>query len=162
MLQVGVRMARNSAGQSVDNLAVGQVLARITLTNPADFYACDEGRLSPQQVRSIEIDGIVDTAATLLVLPGGVCARLGLRPHGTRNVRYANGATGVVPWTSVRIQILGREMLCDALIEEARQTALVGQIPLEELDFIVDPKARELRVNPESPDAPLLDVLAVA
>ena len=141
---------------------MGQVIARIKLTNPADFFAADEGRLSADQVRAAEIDGIVDTAATLLVLPGDVCARLGLRPHGTRNVRYANGATAAVPWTSVWLEILGRQMLCDALVEEGRTTALIGQIPLEELDFVVDPKARELRVNPESPDAPLLDVFAAA
>ena len=39
---------------------------------------------------------------------------------------------------------------------------LIGQIPLEELDLIVDPKSRELLVNRASPDAPLLDLLAVA
>jgi hypothetical protein len=38
----------------------------------------------------------------------------------------------------------------------------IGQIPLEELDLLVDPKSRELRVNPASPDAPLLDLLSAA
>jgi hypothetical protein len=41
-------------------------------------------------------------------------------------------------------------------------TALIGQIPLEELDLIVDPKSRSLKVNPASPDVPLLDLLSVA
>jgi hypothetical protein len=35
-------------------------------------------------------------------------------------------------------------------------------IPLEALDLVVDPKNRELRVNPESPESPLLDLLRVA
>jgi hypothetical protein len=39
---------------------------------------------------------------------------------------------------------------------------LIGQIPLEELDLVVDPKSRELSVNPASPDMPLLDLMAVA
>ena len=39
---------------------------------------------------------------------------------------------------------------------------LIGQIPLEELDLLVDPKSHELRVNPASPDAPLIDVLSAA
>ena len=39
---------------------------------------------------------------------------------------------------------------------------LIGQIPLEELDLLVDPKSRQLRVNPASPDAPLLDLLSAA
>lgn len=155
-------MASKFERGSAEHQAMGQVNVTIALTNPLGFYLAEAGRLACDEVRTAEIDGIVDTAATLLVLPGEVCARLGLRPHGTRNVRYANGATAKVPWTSVRIRILGREMLCDALIEEARTTALVGQIPLEELDFAVDPKARTLRVNPESPDAPLLEVCSAA
>jgi hypothetical protein len=40
-----------------------------------------------------------------------------------------------------------------------RAEPLLGQIQLEELDLIVDPKNRELCVNPASPDAPLLDLL---
>lgn len=39
-----------------------------------------------------------------------------------------------------------------------RAPVLVGQIPREGRDLIFDPKNRELRVNPESPDAPLLDL----
>jgi hypothetical protein len=53
-------------------------------------------------------------------------------------------------------------MTCDALVEAAGTTPLIGQIPLEALDLIVDPKNREVRVNPASPDMPLLDLLAVA
>jgi predicted aspartyl protease len=153
-------MAGNFDRPSADNPDMGQVTVRIHLTHPLDSYLAAAGRMPPDEVRVAEVDGVVDTAATLMVLPGEVCTRLGLQSHGTRNVRYANGATAKIAWTSVRLRILGREMLCDALIEEARTTALIGQIPLEELDFVVDPKARELRVNPESPDAPLLEVCA--
>jgi hypothetical protein len=35
---------------------------------------------------------------------------------------------------------------------------LIGQI-LEGLDLVVDPKSREVTVNPASPDMPLLDLL---
>jgi hypothetical protein len=37
-----------------------------------------------------------------------------------------------------------------------------GQIPLERLDLIVDPKSRALRVNPASPDAPRIDAMRAA
>jgi predicted aspartyl protease len=60
----------------------------------------------------------------------------------------------------VRVEILGRRMLTDALVEDPGATPLVGQIPLEALDLVVDPKSRDLSVNPASPDAPLLDLLA--
>ena len=78
-------------------------------------------------------------------------------------MRYADGRIQEVPWVSgVRITILGRETVTNALVVAAGTTPLIGQIPLEELDLLVDPKSRELRVNPASPDAPLLDLLAAA
>jgi hypothetical protein len=62
----------------------------------------------------------------------------------------------------VRLEILGRDMTCDALVEPAGTTALIGQIPLEGLDLVVDPKSREVTVNPASPDSPLMDLYATA
>jgi hypothetical protein len=47
-----------------------------------------------------------------------------------------------------------------ALVVPAGSTALIGQIPLEALDLVVDPKSRDVRVNPASPDVPCLDLLA--
>jgi hypothetical protein len=46
----------------------------------------------------------------------------------------------------------------EALVDTGAKP-LLGQIQLEEVDLILDPKNRELRVNPASPDAPLLDLL---
>ncbi len=42
--------------------------------------------------------------------------------------------------TGVRLEILGRDMTCDALVLPEGTQALIGQIPLEALDLIVDPK----------------------
>jgi hypothetical protein len=53
------------------------------------------------------------------------------------------------------VEILGRDTVCEAFVLPAGTTALLGQIPLEALDLIVDPSSREVRVNPASPDAPL-------
>jgi clan AA aspartic protease len=132
---------------------MGKVMTKMTLTNPADVLA------RRRRARAVRIEGLVDTGATTLVLPREVCRRLGLRLLGTRRVRYANGKTARVPWTVVRVGILGRETFCEALVEAPGTTPLIGQIPLEGLDLVVDPKSRQLRANPASPDAPLFDIL---
>jgi predicted aspartyl protease len=62
----------------------------------------------------------------------------------------------------LRIEILGRDMVCEALVEAEGTTPLIGQIPLEALDLVVNPKTGDLMPDPESPDAPLLDLLRVA
>jgi clan AA aspartic protease len=142
---------------------MGRVMQTIKLTNSYDEEYVARGDLPADRVRSTEIEALVDTGATMMVLPADAVSRLGLLPAGYRKVRYADGRTAEVPWVSgVGITILGRQTVTNALVEAAGTTALIGQIPLEELDLLVDPKSRELRVNPASPDAPLLDMLATA
>jgi len=138
-------------------------MQRIQLANNHDEEDVKCGRRRPHEVRTHQLEALVDTGATMLVLPADVVAKLGLFPDGYRKVRYADGRIRELPWvSSIRIVILGRETVTNALVEDAGTTPLVGQIPLEELDLIVDPKSRELRVNPDSPDAPLLDSLSAA
>lgn len=137
-------------------------MTKIRVTNPTDVDMARQGLIPPEQVRSEVVEALVDTGASTLALPEDLCNRLGLVHHGTRRVRYANGTTGSIPWTSARVEILGRETICETFVEGAGTTPLIGQVPLETLDLLVDPKSLELRVNPASPDMPLLDLLAVA
>ena len=135
-------------------------MAKLKLTNEYDAEKAVEGLLDPKCVRSVEVEALVDTGATMLVLPADVVEKLGLRHRGLRPVRYANGQVARVPWISgVKLEVLGRDAVFNALVEAPGTTALIGQIPLEELDLIVDPKSRDVRVNPASPDAPLLEIL---
>lgn len=135
-------------------------MTKLTLTNNTDLDKLEEGLIDAAAVRRLEIDALVDTGATMLVLPVDVVDALGVRRSGTRKVKYADGRVEAVPWVGgVRIEILGREMTCDALVVPEGATPLIGQIPLEGLDLVVDPKSRDVRVNPESPDAPLMDAM---
>lgn len=135
----------------------------IKLRNSIDVARANEGALAPTTIRAAAIDALVATGATMLVLPADVVAALGVAIEGTRRIRYASGEIAVRPWAgNIEIEILGRKTICSAIVEKAGTTPLIGQIPLEELDFLVDPKSRELRVNPASPDAPMIDVLAAA
>jgi clan AA aspartic protease len=138
---------------------MGKVVNRIKLSNSTDLGKADAKEIDPSAVRTMTIEGIVDTGATSLAIPEDVARALGLEFKGTRSVKMANGERHALHWVrAVGVEILGREMTCDAYVLPAGVPALIGQIPLEALDLIVDPKSRELRVNPESPDAPLLDL----
>ena len=135
----------------------------IRLTNGHDRQRVLDGTLEPEAVRTVAFEALVDTGATMLAIPEDIALKLGVPFEGTRNVRMANGERHAVPWIGgLRLELCGREMTCDALVMPVGTTALIGQIPLEALDLIVDPKNREVRVNPESPESPLLDLLACA
>jgi clan AA aspartic protease len=142
---------------------MGKVMTRIKVSNATDLELVGRGLMAAGDVRSIEIEALVDTGATMLALPEDVAAKLAAPSLGKRKARDARGIVIELEWIgNLRLEILGREMTTDALILPAGATALIGQIPLEALDLLVDPKSRELRVNPESPDMPLLDLMRVA
>lgn len=135
----------------------------IKLWNHTDIDNARQRLISKAAVRTAEVQGLVDTGATVLMLPADIVKRLGVRVVGRARVKMADGKLHGLPKVGgIRLSILGREMTCDALVGRAGSTALIGQMQLEELDLIVDPKSRECRVNPASPDMPLLDLLAVA
>ena len=142
---------------------MGRVMTRVKIANSTDVEIVGRGLMTPNEVRRVEIDALVDTGATMLALPEDVVRQLGAPSLGIRKVRDARGIVIEVEWVgNLRVEILGREMTTDALVLPAGATPLIGQIPLEALDLVVDPKSRELRVNPESPDVPLLDLMHVA
>jgi clan AA aspartic protease len=141
---------------------MGKVMAKIKLTNLGDQSNARRGLLQPDQVRTLEMEGLVDTGATTLVIPMEVAEALGLPEVGRRPVRLADGTVRDFPQVSeLHIEILGRGMACDAIAMPGK-TLLIGQIPLEMLDLVVDPKSRDLAVNPESPDVPMLDAMRAA
>jgi clan AA aspartic protease len=138
-------------------------MTKLKLTNTADRVRARDGRLDPGLVRALEVDALVDTGATMLVLPADVVAALGLPELRSVEAVLADGGIRLVPVVAdLAIEILGREMTCDALVMPPGSTPLIGQIPLEGLDLVVNPKSRELTVNPASPDVPRLDLLHVA
>jgi len=142
---------------------MGKVMERIKLTNDYDLALVRAGALDPSGVRALEIDALVDTGATILVLPADVVERLGVPVRAMRKVKLAGARVEELPLVGgIKLEIRGRDALVSALVGPVGSTALIGQIPLEEMDFVVDPKSRELRPNPASPDAPLLDLLRVA
>jgi clan AA aspartic protease len=130
------------------------------LVNSGDLRLARDGLLASEQVRSIEVEALVDTGATDLVLPADVVAKLGLPEIDQREIRLADGSVRIVSKVSeLRLEILGRRMGSDAYVMPEGSTPLIGQIQLEDLDLIVDPRSRELRVNPDSPGIARGDLL---
>jgi clan AA aspartic protease len=138
-------------------------MTKLTLWNNTDLDNAEQGLIPRAAVRKVELEALVDTGATMLLIPQEAVDALGLPIFDHLPVRLADNSVRQMPVAaSLRIAILNRGMLCDALVGPAGSTALIGQIPLERLDLIVDPKSREVRVNPTSPDAPLLNLLRAA
>ncbi len=108
----------------------------------------------------LETEAPVDTGATLLALPANFIKRLSLRKMRAVPVRYANNQIESRDlYTAVTLEILGRSATFDVLELPEGSQSLIGQIPLEALDLVVNPKSGKLSPNPLSPDAPMMDLI---
>jgi clan AA aspartic protease len=142
---------------------MGKVMQKIKLTNYSDIIRAQDGHLAPELIRTIEVDALIDTGASTLILPADVVAKMGFAVVEVRKLRLADGSLIDSPRVGgIHLEICGRDMFTSAYVMPAGTTPLVGQIPLEELDLVVDPKRQELRPNPEHPDGPIVDALAAA
>ena len=139
---------------------MGRVVTKLKIWNKTDLDNAREGSIPESEVRQVEIEALVDTGASQLVLPEDVVRALGVPHEGTRPARDARGLIVDVPWVGgLFIEIMGRTMTCDALVIPVGATPLIGQIPLEGCDLVVDPKSQEVRPNPAHPDMPIFDLM---
>lgn len=110
--------------------------------------------------KSIEVNAVIDTGATMLVLPQNLIRELGLMKIREATVKYANNQTQQKSvYAGVLVEIKGRVGSFDALAEEEGTEPLIGQIVLEELDLVVEPTSRTVLPNPRSPETPMVEIL---
>jgi predicted aspartyl protease len=129
---------------------MGKVLVTALVENGKDVGLVHEGSLPREQTRRVEVqDALVDTGATGLAMPGRLIQMLGLgQPFRTRNIRTSAGSTTTRMFGPVWLTIQGRECSTDVSELPDDCPVLIGQIPLESLDFVVDPTTQRLIGNP--------------
>ena len=133
----------------MERATMGKALVTAKIENMEDLFAAKKGLIKPEDVRSVEVtDALVDTGATILSLPQRLVARLGLSPLRARPARTSAGTVTVQVYGTARLTIQGRDCPTDVAEVPDDCPVLVGQIPLELLDFVVDPKGQRLIGNP--------------
>jgi len=111
--------------------------------------------------KHVELDAVVDTGATMLVLPADVVERLALRKVRDVKVKYADGQARTRSiFGVVTLELQGRAGNFDVLAEAESTQPRIGQIVLEEPKLVIDPRSRRLTPNPESPEMPMLEILS--
>jgi predicted aspartyl protease len=129
---------------------MGKVLVTAKIENLSDLFRVQMGLLPDDQVRRIEVsDAVADTGATTLLLPKRMVAALGLEQFRARHSRGLGGDFLLPMYGTVRLTIQGRHCPVDVGEIGDEYPVLIGQIPLEALDWVVDPKGRRLIGNPD-------------
>ncbi|MBL7190119.1 aspartyl protease [bacterium] len=131
---------------------MGHVRVKLKIVNRGDQYLADAGIISPEKVRYIETEGLVDSCATNLCLPISIIEKLGLKKAGEQEIRTANGIVLRRLYQDAWITIFDR--FCTQLVVELPDDCppLIGVTILESLDLVINPIKETLEYNPEHGD----------
>jgi predicted aspartyl protease len=128
---------------------MGKVLVPARIENVYDLHEVSLGSRAPEAVRQVDVpDALVDTGASTLSLPVRLVTQLGLKPFRTRQARTSAGPVTLQIYGTVRLTVQGRDCTCDVVAVPDDCPVLIGQVPLELLDFVVDPSGQRLIGNP--------------
>ncbi len=142
---------------------MGKVLVTAKIENLEDLFAVSKGALKPEQVRSVEVtDALVDSGASTLSLPKRLIAQLGLHAFDVRPARTSGGPAMLRMCGTVKLTVQGRVWRGDVLELPDDCPALIGQIPLESLDFVVDLQGQRLIGNPAHGGEQMVEVYQIA
>jgi predicted aspartyl protease len=118
---------------------MGRFSVDVELANDADLVRAGAALISADQVRRLTVRGVVNSGATRLVIPESVAKQLGLEMSGSVGVRYADGRVANRSIANrIHLTYGGRDSVFNAIVEPDRESALIGAIVLEDLDFVVD------------------------
>jgi hypothetical protein len=128
---------------------MGRVLTEATIENLKDLWDVERGQMPAERARRIVVsDALVDRGASLISLPTRMIRQLGLGKTGTRRVTSSVGPAEADLYEAVRLTIQNRWCTMDVLEVPDTVPVLIGQLPLEHLDFVTDMKAHALIGNP--------------
>ena len=124
---------------------MGIIQEEITLRNAIDVGNCKRGLIKEHEIRQKTIKALVDTGAGTLVINDAIRRELGLEIQGERRATLANDTKEVCKVTEpVEVHWKNRFTAVSALVVSGDGMVLLGAIPLEDLDLIVDPAKQEL------------------
>lgn len=128
---------------------MGNVLVSAKIENLKDLFDADRGMIPTDRARFVEVDdALVDTGASTLSLPKRLIGQLGLSPGQTRTARTSAGSVTLQMYGTVRLTIQDRDWVGDVVEIPDDCPVLIGQLPLESLDYVVDPVGQRLIGNP--------------
>src|SRR5580658_528416 len=117
---------------------MGLIQTQVRLSNPV-----------VPSLASLDCQALADTGAVHLCIPEHVAIQLQLQEIEKREVTLADGSKRLIPYVGpVRVQFANRQCFVGAMV--LGDDALLGAIPMEDMDLVVRPMTQDVAVNPAS------------
>ncbi len=131
---------------------MGLVYADIELINAIDLGLARRYKIGEEEVKRMGVNMLVDTGSVYMCINESVQEQLQLDLIEKRKGQLSDGSIveyDVVGPIEVRFQ--NRRCVVDAMILPSDNELLLGSIPFEDMDVMLDSYRRELIVNPAHP-----------
>jgi clan AA aspartic protease len=129
----------------IKEIVMGLVYSEIKLVNLEDKLNAKNGIIKEQDIRSMTVTAMVDTGAWTLVINEDIREKLGLPLTGAEPGTLADGTRSYYEMAGpLEIWWKDRRFVLEALVIPSANDILLGALPLEAMDLIVDPRKEEL------------------
>ena len=105
------------------------------------------------EIEEVDANALVDSGAIDLCIPELVAKQLRLTPIEQRVITVADGRKSNVDYVGpIMVEVFGRRAFTGAMV--MGDCVLLGAIPMQGMDVLIDPRRERLIPNPENPDTP--------
>jgi clan AA aspartic protease len=126
----------------LEEIQMGIVRTEITLKNAVDVDNAQNGIIKEPEIRQTVVQAVVDTGALTLVINEELRRQLGLRVVGTMRTTLADNTKKTVKVAApTEVHWKNRSMVCQPWVVDSGNV-LLGAIPLENMDLMVDPRSQ--------------------
>jgi len=132
---------------------MGLTYAEITLANGTDYGLSKAGKLPREEVRQLTVKALVDSGAYTLVINENVKRQLDLPVYDKKTAVLADGTVAECDIVGpVDVFFKTRSTTCRAIVLPGGNVeVLLGAIPIEDMDVLIDLKNNELILPPDRP-----------
>jgi clan AA aspartic protease len=119
---------------------MGLINANVELRNPRK-----------PELEPVQVEALVDSGSVHLCIPEHIRIQMKLDEIDKKEVTLADGSRKLVSYVGpIELRFKNRIGFAGALV--MGDQALLGAIPMEDMDLVIIPKTRTLGVNPSSPN----------
>ena len=131
---------------------MGLVYADIELINGYDLENARRYIIGEDEIRRMHVNMLVDTGSIMLCINESIQEQLQYPVTEKRKAETADGRIIECDVVSgVELRFKNRQTTCRAMVLPGSSEPLLGAIPLEDMDVLINPQRQELIVNPDHP-----------
>ncbi len=132
---------------------MGYVYAEIELISGEDHMKARRYLIGEEEIRKTRVTMLVDSGSYLMAINENIQAYLDLPFQYQEPAVLADGKTLLCDVVGpVEVRFANRRSTCNAIVLPGDSEPLLGAIPMEEMDVVIDMKRQEVVVNPKHPE----------